>query len=60
MKRKMLATLLSALPLTSLVSLVSPAPAVAAGAGYWHTNGRQLLDAAPAVFTLNGQACTVA
>jgi len=44
-RRSLLATLLSALLLTTLLSLVNSTPAVAAGTGYWHTNGRQLLDA---------------
>jgi endoglucanase len=41
--------LLAVLPLVLLAALVpiirSAPPAAAAGAGYWHTNGRQLLDA---------------
>jgi endoglucanase len=49
MKRgKLLASLLPALLMLALVpllNLAAPAPAAAAGAGYWHTNGRQLLDA---------------
>lgn len=44
-RRSLLATLLSALLLTTLLSLVNSTPAVAAGTGYWHTSGRQLLDA---------------
>jgi endoglucanase len=53
-RRRLLAGLLSTLLLTSSVSLVNPAPATAAGAGYWHTSGRQLLDAN------NDQTCTAA
>src|SRR5688572_21304171 len=48
MKRKSLLTLLSAvlfLALVPLANLANPTPAAAAGEGYWHTNGRQLLDA---------------
>lgn len=47
-RRNALSALLSAvlvLALVPLVNLASPAPAAAAGEGYWHTNGRQLLDA---------------
>ncbi|MDQ3785798.1 MAG: cellulase family glycosylhydrolase [Actinomycetota bacterium] len=46
MKRRNVAfTLIPALLLALLVPLVHTAPAAAAGTGYWHTNGRQLLDA---------------
>ncbi|HEX6358328.1 cellulase family glycosylhydrolase [Actinophytocola sp.] len=44
MARRIVALLL-ALTLLPLVGLASARPASAAGAGYWHTNGRQLLDA---------------
>jgi endoglucanase len=44
-RNALLAALLSALLLTGFVQFANPAPAAAAGAGYWHTNGRQLLDA---------------
>jgi endoglucanase len=43
MARRIVALLL-ALTLLPLVGLASAGPASAAGAGYWHTNGRQLLD----------------
>jgi len=43
MTRRIVALLL-ALTLLPLVGLASARPASAAGAGYWHTNGRQLLD----------------
>jgi endoglucanase len=46
MKRRNAAlTLIPALVLALLVPLVHAAPAAAAGTGYWHTDGRQLLDA---------------
>lgn len=45
-KRKILLSMLPLLLLAALVSLIRSAPpADAAGAGYWHTNGKQLLDA---------------
>lgn len=43
-RRKVAFSLIPALLLALLVPLVHTAPASAAGAGYWHTNGRQLLD----------------
>jgi endoglucanase len=43
MTRRIVALLL-ALTLLPLVGLAAARPASAAGAGYWHTNGRQLLD----------------
>jgi endoglucanase len=46
MKRRNVAlSLIPALLLALLVPFVHTAPAAAAGAGYWHTDGRQLLDA---------------
>lgn len=44
MRRSLISTLVSALLLAVLVPLAGTA-AAAAGAGYWHTDGRQLLDA---------------
>ncbi|GAB3434560.1 cellulase family glycosylhydrolase [Flindersiella endophytica] len=46
-RRALLIALLPALLVLALIPFVQHAkPAAAAGAGYWHTNGRQLLDAA--------------
>jgi endoglucanase len=46
-RRALLLALLPALLVLALIPLVQRAtPAAAAGEGYWHTNGRQLLDAA--------------
>lgn len=46
MKRRNVAfALIPALLLALLVPFVHTAPAAAAGSGYWHTDGRQLLDA---------------
>ncbi len=45
-RRNALLAMLPALLLLAIVPFVNSAtPAAAAGAGYWHTNGRQLLDA---------------
>jgi endoglucanase len=45
-RRNALLAMLPALLLLAIVPFVNTAtPAAAAGAGYWHTNGRQLLDA---------------
>ncbi|MFL6144591.1 MAG: cellulase family glycosylhydrolase [Labedaea sp.] len=48
-RRNVFLALLPALLIFALVPVfamtASPAPAAAAGAGYWHTNGKQLLDA---------------
>jgi endoglucanase len=48
-RRNLLLSLLPMLLVLALVPVISmtakPTPAAAAGAGYWHTNGRQLLDA---------------
>src|SRR5262245_30114365 len=46
-RRNVLMALLPALVMAALVPLVSlshPTPLAAAVAGYWHTNGKQILD----------------
>jgi endoglucanase len=43
-RRNLVLALLPTLLLALLVPFVNSAPAAAAGSGYWHTNGRQLLD----------------